>query len=390
MQQAAHPTDRTHSTLGLPVWAIGLMTGTALDGFVDAALLRTDGERIEAFGRYALYPYTPADRALLAGAIEAARDWSFRGPQPGVLGRAQALVTHLYADAALRLVDEAGLRPGDVRVIGGHGLTVLHRPAQDGGTGGHSLQLLDGPKLARLTGIDCVFDFRAADIAAGGQGAPLAPVYHAALLAKARVRPPAAVLNLGGVANLTCWSGGDNLIATDTGPANGPLNSWIERHGLGTFDRDGAIAAAGRVHEGRLLEILDNPWFDAPWPKSLDRYDFDVGLVRGLSVEDGAATLTALSAAAIDLALRQVPDRPQMLLVAGGGRRNPTLMAAIEQRCGLRAIDADVVGLRGDAVEAECFAHLAVRSLRALPLSFPDTTGVPQPVCGGRLAEARA
>jgi anhydro-N-acetylmuramic acid kinase len=359
------------------------MTGTALDGFVDVALIRTNGEAVQEFGEFGLFPYSDADRGVLAKAVTAARAWAFEGPEPAIFTEAEATITRIYTSAIKQLLTQAKMRPADVAFVGGHGLTVLHRPDL-----GRTRQLLDGPALAKAVEIDVVYDFRAADMVAGGQGAPLAPIYHAAILAKASFDPPCAILNLGGVANVTWWGGGVELAAFDTGPANGPVNEWIEAHGQGSYDKDGAIAARGRVHEGRLLEILDHPWFDAPYPKSLDRYDFDAGLVRGLSLEDGAATLTALVGASLNLALGLLPSRPKTLIVAGGGRKNPVMMGDIEARCGVTLVDADKVGLRGDAVEAECFALLAVRSARGLPLSFPATTGVKEPVTGGVLVEA--
>jgi anhydro-N-acetylmuramic acid kinase len=370
-----------------PVWAIGLMTGTALDGFVDTALVRTDGASVAEFGPFELFAYSDADRALLAEAITQARAWGFEGPEPAIFAEAEALITRIYADAVLKLLHKTKMRAEDIAYVGGHGLTVLHRPQI--GSGGRTRQLLDGAKLAALTGIDSVWDFRSNDVAKGGQGAPLAPIYHTALLRHAKLDGKTAILNLGGVANITWWDGQDALAAFDTGPANGPINEWIEAHGKGTFDPDGLYAARGRVHEGRLLEILDNPWFDAPFPKSLDRYDFDAGLVRGLSLEDGAATLTALVAASLDLALRLLPQRPTYLVVAGGGRKNPVLMEQIAQRCGVSLLDADTIGLRGDAIEAECFALLAVRSARGLPLSYPGTTGVKGPTTGGVVTRVR-
>ena len=365
-----------------PVWTIGLMTGTALDGFVDVALIKTDGESVAAFGEFGLFPYSNADRTVLQDAVAAARAWAFEGPEPAIFGGAEAVITRIYANAIKQLLVQANMNRADVAFVGGHGLTVLHRPDL-----GKTRQLLDGVALAQQVGINTVYDFRTADMVAGGQGAPLAPIYHAAILAHAKFELPCAILNLGGVANVTWWGGGLELAAFDTGPANGPVNEWIEVHGQGSYDRDGAIAARGRVHEGRLLEILDHPWFDAPYPKSLDRYDFDAGLVRGLSLEDGAATLTALVGASLNLALALLPSRPKTLIVAGGGRKNPVMMADIEARCGVTLVDADAVGLRGDAVEAECFAFLAVRSARGLPLSFPATTGVKLPATGGVMAK---
>ena len=363
-----------------PVWAVGLMTGTALDGFVDVALIQTDGATVVAFGAYALFPYSDADRTVLQDAVAAARAWAFDGPEPMIFAHAEAVITRIYASAIQQLLGQANMSPSDVAYVGGHGLTVLHRPDL-----GRTRQLLDGPALARAVGIDVVYDFRSADMVAGGQGAPLAPIYHAAILARTDCPPPSAILNLGGVANVTWWGGGLELAAFDTGPANGPVNEWVEAHGRGSYDKDGALAGAGRVHEGRLLEILDNPWFDAPYPKSLDRYDFDGGLARGLSLEDGAATLTALVGASLNLALALLPSRPGTLIVAGGGRKNQVMMADIEARCGVKLVDADAVGLRGDAVEAECFALLAVRSARGMALSFPTTTGVCAPTTGGVL-----
>jgi anhydro-N-acetylmuramic acid kinase len=363
-------------------WAIGLMTGTALDGFIDAALLRTDGEAIEAFGPWRLHPYSANLRARLARSIDAARAWDFAGPEPAAVTEAEYDYTRAHADAVLALLDSAGLAPADIAAIGFHGLTVLHRPAA-----GRTRQIGDGALLARLTGIPVAFDFRSADVAAGGQGAPLAPIYHAALLRHAGLLAPAAVLNLGGVANITWWGGGDALVAFDCGPANGPLNEWVEAHGLGTFDRDGRLAASGTVHEGLLLQLLDHPWLGEAWPKSLDRYDFSASMVRGLTPADGAATLTAFTAAAIGVGLDLCPQRPATVVACGGGRKNPVLVAEIERRARVKVIDADALGWRGDAIEAEAFAHLAIRALRGLPLSFPDTTAVPAPQTGGRIVK---
>ena len=370
-----------------PVWAVGLMTGTVLDGNIDVALLRTDGVRVETFGRYALAPYDEATRTLLERTLAAARAWDFVGEEPPIFARAEAALTRAQAAAVDAVVDEAALDRTAIGVVGFHGQSVLHRapdPARE--RAGRTRQLGDGALMARLLGVPVAFDFRSADVAAGGQGAPLAPAYHVALLRALGAGPDTAVLNLGGVANLTWWDGAERVIAFDTGPANAPLNDFVRSRGRGEMDRDGAIAAAGRVDEARLAALLAHPWFDAPWPKSLDRFDFPAGLAAGATDEDGAALLCAFAASAVGRALDALPHRPSRLIVCGGGRRNPALLDALERRADVVAVRAEAVGWRGDAIEAEAFAYLAVRTLRGLAISFPTTTGAPAPMCGGRLA----
>lgn len=370
------------------VWTIGLMTGTALDGVIDAALLHSDGERILELGPYRLHPYDSALRPLLAEAVAAARAWAFEGPEPAIFAEAERALTLAHAEAVETLLAEAGLAREAVAALGFHGQTVLHRAAKPDAPGA-TRQLGDGALLAGATGIACVFDFRSADVAAGGQGAPLAPIYHQALLRFSGAPTPAAALNLGGVANVTWWDGAERLIAFDVGPANGPINEWMERHGLGAFDADGRLADTGVVHEDRIWAALARDFFRAPYPKSLDRYEFSADLAAGLSPADGAATLTALVAAALDRSLDLFPARPEAVIVCGGGRKNPRMMREIEQRARLRAIPSEEAGWRGDAIEAEAFAFLAARTLRGLPISFPQTTGVAAPLTGGRIVRPR-
>jgi anhydro-N-acetylmuramic acid kinase len=198
------------------------------------------------------------------------------------------------------------------------------------------------------------------------------------------------VLNLGGVANITWWDGADQLIAFDTGPANAPINDFIRALGLGGMDRNGELARSGKVDESRLAELLKHPYLSAPYPKSLDRFDFLSTMAEGLGPADGAATLTAFTAAAVGKALDLLPERPNRLVVCGGGRHNPALMAMLAERAGVEVLPAEAAGWRGDAIEAECFALLAVRVIRGLPISFPSTTGAPHPLQGGRVASQRA
>lgn len=370
-----------------PNWSVGLMTGTVLDGNIDVALLKTDGERIEAFGPYALVPYPPSIRSMLEEAQSAARAWNFTGPEPAIFAVAEEALTRAQSAAVKQVVGEAGLAAADIGVVGFHGQTVLHRGPRNGQPG-DTRQLGDGRLMQSILGIDVVYDFRTADVRAGGQGAPLAAAYHAALLGAAGARGDSAILNLGGVGNVTWWDGRNDIVAFDTGPANAPINDFIKAKGLGDMDRDGAFAAAGSVDETRLADLLRHPYLAAPYPKSLDRFDFTASMADGLGVEDGAALLTAFTASCVGKALDLLPQRPETLFVSGGGRHNPTLMAMVRDRARVQAVPADELGWRGDAVEAECFAFLAVRAVRGLPISFPSTTGVPRPMTGGRVVRS--
>lgn len=367
------------------IWAVGLMTGTVLDGNIDVALLKTDGERIETFGASTLAPYPRAIRALLEETLAAARKWNFEGSEPAIFVQAEEALTRAQSAAVRELVERAGLTLNDIGVVGFHGQSVLHRAPQPGRLGA-TRQLGDGALMRRILGTRVAYDFRSADVRAGGQGAPLSAAYHEALLRSLGADGGTAVLNLGGVANITWWDGAHTLIAFDAGPANAPLNDFVKALGLGEMDRDGTLAASGTVDEARLSQLLQHPYLSAPYPKSLDRFDFSAAMADGLSPANGAATLTAFTAAAVGKALDLLPHRPKKLVVCGGGRRNPAIMAMLQSRAGVEPVPAEAVGWRGDAVEAECFAFLAVRVLRGLPISFPTTTGVPAPMQGGRLA----
>ncbi|GAA0605980.1 anhydro-N-acetylmuramic acid kinase [Paenochrobactrum glaciei] len=368
-----------------PVWAVGLMTGTVLDGNVDVALLKTDGETVTEFGAYALKPYPQEIRDLLEETLAQALKWGFDGPEPEIFKTAEEALTRAQSTAVRELVTESGLTMADIGVVGFHGQTVLHRaPTKE--RLGDTRQLGDGALMSELLGTKVVYDFRTADMRAGGQGAPLSAVYHAALLKGADASGETAVLNLGGVANVTWWDGADAVVAFDTGPANAPLNDFIKAHTGAEMDRDGALGLAGQVDEARLAKLLEHKYLTAPYPKSLDRFDFGASMADGLELENGAATLTAFTASAVGKALDLLPHRPKRLAVSGGGRHNPAMMKMLGERADVEAVQAETFGWRGDAVEAECFAFLAVRALRGLPISYPGTTGVPAPMTGGRLA----
>ncbi|SEN20566.1 anhydro-N-acetylmuramic acid kinase [Sphingomonas gellani] len=354
--------------------AIGLMSGTSLDG-IDAALIETDGEALVRPVAFRGEAYSDVARRELAEATAMALTFERPRASPPLV-RAGELIDRTHALVVHKLLRDAGVSADEVGVIGYHGQTVAHRPDR-----GWTWQIGDGAVLAAATGIVTVSDFRSADVAEGGQGAPLLPVYHAALCAD--FEKPVAVLNLGGVGNITVVGGDGGLVAFDTGPANGLIDTWVEAESGARFDADGALAASGRVDHAVLTAMLDHPFFDAPPPKSLDRSDFTIQPARGLSAADGAATLTAFTAATVAEALGVLETQPRRLIVAGGGRHNPTLMRMIRESTGIPLEAADALGWNGDALEAEGFAYMAVRTLKGLPISFPGTTGVPMAMPGG-------
>ncbi|MCU0886744.1 MAG: anhydro-N-acetylmuramic acid kinase [Rubritepida sp.] len=366
---------------------VGLMSGTSLDG-VDAAWVETDGERVGALGPTLTLPYEPALRRDLRRLLELAPTIGAEDP---FLRDVTARLTERHVEAVARLRAEAakaGL--AEPELLGFHGQTILHRPLRPGdgaNARGFTWQIGDAQALARRSGLSVAFDFRSADVAAGGQGAPLVPIAHAALAAG--LPKPLAVLNLGGVGNVT-WLGPDGrLLAFDTGPANGPLDDWAKRSTGRDYDRDGNLALAGQVDGAVLGRLMAHPYLEAPPPKSLDRLDFDRALREAgahlLSPQDGAATLVAFAAVCVAAAARHFPEPPLHWLVAGGGRRNPAMMRALASTLSEPVRAVEVAGWDGDALEAQCFAVLAARTARGLPISFPETTGVPRAMAGGRV-----
>jgi len=350
--------------------ALGLMSGTSVDG-VDVALIETDGERVTSFGTFLTVPYADEVRQRIRAAFGA------DGPSDATAA-AERAVTAAHVDAVKRWSRESGTALSTLDVVGFHGQTITHRPERR-----FTWQIGDGATLAQATGVKVVSDLRIADVKAGGQGAPLVPVYHAALAHD--LPKPLAVVNIGGVGNVT-WIGTDgSLLAFDTGPGNAPLDDWCARRAGLHFDRDGALAAAGKVDRARVERFSEHRYFAQKPPKSLDRGDFSHSWAEGLSVVDGAATLTRGTARAIALAARHFPSPVVQWVISGGGARNPTLMQAIAEETRGKVVTADSLGWNGDALEAQAFAFLAVRSLRGLPISFPGTTGAPRPLTGGKV-----
>ena len=366
--------------------AIGLMSGTSLDG-VDVALIETDGERIQRFGPTLYRPYRPLERELLHRALALGALLTDRTSRPGVLAEAETLVTRAHADAVTDFLRQNEIAAAEIDVVGFHGQTVLHRPAAR-----LTIQIGDAAVLSRRLGIPVAFDFRAADVAAGGQGAPLVPVFHRAIVDTIDRPQPVAVLNIGGVANVTFVDGGLYPVACDTGPGNALIDDFMRARTGRPYDDNGDLAAGGKPDYTFIERTLQHPFFDARPPKSLDRNAFafaNIGL-PDFTLEDGAATLSALTVEAVARVVPHLPQQPRSWVVAGGGARNRTLMCMLGERLAPATVEtADQVGWSADALEAQAFGYLAVRTLRGLPLTFPSTTGAPRPINGGLIGRPK-
>jgi anhydro-N-acetylmuramic acid kinase len=363
--------------------ALGLMSGTSLDG-VDVALIETDGENDVRRGPSMTIAYDRDARKRLASALAEARGLTERKARPASLAAIEREITERHADAIDAFIVKHAIKASEIDVIGFHGQTVLHRPEA-----GLTVQLGLGSLLADRTGRPVVFDMRAADVAAGGQGAPLAPVYHRAL-ANALPERPVAVVNIGGVANVT-WIGRDGrLIAFDAGPGNALIDDWMLKKLGEARDEDGRAALAGKVHDDVVRFYLNHSFFAAPPPKSLDRNAFFWDLIEGMSVEDGAATLAAFTAGAVARAREHMPEEPELWVVSGGGRRNRAIMTMIAGLVEHAVVPAEAAGFDGDSIEAEAWAYMAVRCVKGLPITFPGTTGVAREMTGGVLVEPQS
>lgn len=361
--------------------AIGLMSGTSLDG-VDAALIETDGYGFMRPLDFITIPYEQAVRDVIRPAYGIKDKGDTRLAEP------VRVSTAAHIEAVRALLKKSGRKAEEIHLIGYHGQTVYHAP-KDGVT----VQIGDGALMAKTLGINVVDDFRSYDVSQGGEGAPLAPVYHAARVRSAGIALPVVILNIGGVANVTWIGEGENdLIAFDCGPGNALMDDWVLSRTGARYDEDGKLAASGRVHEALLNTWLGHSYFSRKAPKSLDRDQWDIAAMGqvaegmgSLSTEDGAATLMRFTAEGIVKSLEYMPVRPNTWYACGGGRHNKALMAALNEALNGAVESVDDLGWDGDATEAECFAYLGVRSLLGLPLSFPGTTGAPKPVSGGVL-----
>jgi anhydro-N-acetylmuramic acid kinase len=363
-------TSELHGKL---LQAVGVISGTSMDG-IDVALLATDGEDAVAVRAGATYPY-PADLRKKLQAVIADPETAEKAP----LGDIEAEVTQAHGDAIAQFLTDEAIPPNKIDVIGLHGQTICHRPERH-----FTRQLGSGEAIAKRFGVTTVYRFRHADVAAGGQGAPLVPLYHKALAAD--LDQPLMVLNLGGVGNVT-WLDGDAVIAFDTGPANALIDDFVRMRRGVPCDEGGQLAASGTPDKDMVAAFMRHRYFAKPAPKSLDRNTFHAAAaaVETLSDADGAATLAEFTVSAVVAALHHVPRPPFRWLVAGGGRHNAHLMRRLAEELKTPVSPVEAVGWNGDFLEAQCFGYLAVRSLGGLPISLPSTTGAPSPLTGGEL-----
>jgi anhydro-N-acetylmuramic acid kinase len=350
--------------------AIGLMSGTSLDG-IDAAIIHTDGFTVKNIDITHSYQYTSEFRARMRGLLNG------QGDEKAIENE----LTLLHADAVKALLNQSNLSPKDIDVIGFHGQTIKHAPEL-----GITKQIGDGKLLAKLTGIKVVNDFRTNDVKNGGQGAPLVPLYHAALAAKEQL--PIAIVNIGGVGNVTWVGESQNIVAFDTGTGNALIDDWVLKHNKVHYDKGGKIAAKGKIDTAILNKLLDHPYFTQKPPKSLDRNTFINTHIDSISPEDGAATLSAFTIQSIARAAEHFPKPANKWYITGGGRHNDFIMQGLASAINAPVLKIEDLGYNGDMLEAEAFAFLAVRSLYNLPLTLPSTTGVKVPLTGGVVCEA--
>lgn len=374
------------------ITAIGMMSGTSMDG-IDLALIKSDGEGVVQRGPTLEIPYSALTKSNIEQALLDANALTSRNERIGILAQVEKELIDLHVDSIEQFLTHHSLDRNDIDLIGFHGQTVLHRPDEK-----LTVQLGNGEDLAKQTGVSVVYDMRANDMVHGGQGAPLAPIYHKALACslpdELKAKAPIAFVNIGGISNITYIGRDNKLVAFDTGPGNALIDQWVQANSNQSIDTDGELANRGRVITMITKQYLAESFFQKTLPKSLDRLDFQPlqNLVEKdfISLEDGARTLCYVTAAAIVKSIDLLPEPPKLWIICGGGRKHPSIMEDLKTLVSYQrgeVISAEEAGYNGDSMEAEAWAYLAIRSVKNLPLTFPMTTGCEEPVSGGVMVE---
>lgn len=368
--------------------AIGLMSGTSMDG-IDGALLKSDGEnKIEIIGHYSC-EYDNAFRQQLKSTLDEVRNLRARSELSETTRKIEQALTLRHVTAVSNLLKNCHINANCIDLIGFHGQTVLHKPEI-----GLTIQIGDGKLLADKTGIDVIFDLRENDIKHGGQGAPLVPVYHRSLANsfKGKLAFPIAFLNIGGISNLTFVGEDNELYAFDCGPGNALIDQWMFLKTKKSFDQGGEAGLRGKQIKPIIESYCQHPFFHQQKPGSLDWRSFKPLVDETISVEDGAASLCFVTAYGIVNSFRHLPIFPKTLIVSGGGAHNRGILKLLEEltsKYETITLTAQSLGLHSDFIEAEAWAYLAIRSFYGLPITFPTTTGCESPQSGGRFVSHR-
>ena len=351
---------------------IGLMTGTSVDG-IDISLVRTNGLNLKRLKKNYFYKYSKETKSFLMEMLS--EDININ------LKRKQYLDEFITNEHYLALKDLNIIQMADI--IGFHGQTIFHDPVNK-----TSIQLGDPIKLAKMFNKNVIFDFRSKDLELGGQGAPLAPIYHQFIIEEFDLRLPSCILNIGGVSNLTYWDG-NKLIGFDTGPGNALMDNYMSIISDKYFDKSGTLASKGTPNKKLVKKFLNHDFFKIPPPKSLDKHSFihiyNELLKKNHSNADFMATLAELTIESIVSSLKFLPHKVNSVLITGGGYRNTHIMKRLKENLNLEFLNEKQLGIDFDYIESELIAYLSARSIYNLPITFPSTTGVLQPLSGGKL-----
>jgi len=370
-------------------YSIGLMSGTSTDG-IDVSIIRSDGEQFIELVDDMYLKYEDRLKSKLIKIISLCTSKEHFTKIAEKIKELEKEITQIHSKASQLIMKKN--KNINIDLIGFHGQTIIHKPKD-----GYSLQIGDAQLLSNFTNTTVISDFRKNDILNGGQGAPLSPIYHQLILTKIKSKLPSAVINVGGISNITYVDEFNKMFSFDIGPGNCLIDQWVRYKTNREFDKDGVIANSGKVNQYILNKYLGDPYYKKKFPKSLDIKDFDLKDLEDISFEDGCATLSMLTVKSIVSAINNFKNQPNLILFAGGGRKNKYIFNKIKEEFGNSIMLIDdfnlkgdfSAGLNGDFIESQAFAYLAIRSYLKKNITFPNTTGVNKPCSGGLVYKAK-